>query len=350
MLFPLPAEGDRLWLERELLGRGCRLVCGVDEAGRGPLAGPVVAAAVILPLEPPLDAAPEWARGLDDSKKLGPEERQRQEALVRERALAVAVAEVGPEAIDATDILTASLAAMRRAVEALPISPDFVLVDGTFRIPRLSVPQRPIPHGDERSVSVAAASIVAKVHRDRLMAAHHERYPHYGFATNKGYATRSHLAAIRAHGCCPLHRKSFRGVLQPAGPALPAPQGPGLGARCEELACRLLAGRGYEIMERNWRGQRGEIDIIARDGETVVFVEVKARRKGAADPGGFGGPAVAVSAAKQERLSLAALEFLASSGLAGSPARFDVVLFSGPERHCELIRNAFEVVVSTTGW
>ncbi len=342
MLFPLPPEDDRLWLEWELFGRGFRRICGVDEVGRGPLAGPVVAAAVILPLKAPLRKAPEWD-GLDDSKRLSPAERERQEALIRKRAVSVSVAEIGPEAIDETDILSAALTAMSRAVEGLSVAPDFVLVDGTFRIPRLGVRQCPLPQGDGRSASVAAASIVAKVHRDRLMAEHHSRFPHYGFLTNKGYATREHLEAIRRHGCCPLHRKSFRGVLGPVSQALPAPKagGRGLGASCEELACRLLASRGYVIICRNWRCRWGELDIVARDGEVYVFVEVKARSEGKK----FGGPAAAVTAAKQERLSLAALEFLKESGLGDAPARFDVVLFRGRgrERRCELIRNAFDL-------
>jgi ribonuclease HII len=341
VLFPQPPDDDRLWLERELLGRGYRRLCGVDEVGRGPLAGPVVAAAVILPLEPPLASAPEWD-GLDDSKRLAPEERERQAALIRERAVAVAVAEVGPEAIDATDILSASLAAMRQAVEGLAAAPDFVLVDGTFRIPRLVVPQRPIPQGDARSASVAAASIIAKVHRDHLMAEHHTRFPHYGFAANKGYATAAHLAALRRFGCCPLHRRSFRGVLEPGAEKGPRSSTLGLGVACEELACRLLEGRGYEIVCRNWRCRWGEIDIVAREGGTLVFVEVKARSRPLASDA-FGGAAVSITAAKQERLSLAALQFLQESGASEAPARFDVVLFCGPERRAELIRNAFEV-------
>jgi len=338
VLFPLPADDDRLWLERDLLSRGLHHICGVDEAGRGPLAGPVVAAAVILPLAPPLDKAPEW-EGLDDSKRLSAQEREVQEALIRERALAVGVAQIEAAQIDATDILTASLQAMRQAVEGLSPAPDFVLVDGQFRIPGLAVRQRAVPQGDARSASVAAASIIAKVHRDRLMAAHHHRYPHYAFHTNKGYATREHLEAIRRHGCCPLHRRSFRGVLDPPGPALP----PALaaGARGEELACRLLERRGYRIVARNWRCPWGEIDIVAREGGAFVFVEVKARRRAASGPGSFGGPAAALTQAKQDRLCRAALLFLQEAGALDAPARFDVVLLSGGE--VELVRHAFEV-------
>lgn len=340
MLFPLPPEGDRLWLERELLGRGATLICGVDEAGRGPLAGPVVAAAVILPLSLPLaQVPPEW-RGLDDSKRLTPAQRERQEAIIRRSALAVGVAEVSAAQIDDGDILSASLLAMRQAVESLATPPDYVLVDGNFRIPHLRVPQRAVVRGDSLSASVAAASIVAKVHRDRLMAGYHEIFPQYGFRSNKGYATRDHLAAIGRHGCCPVHRRSFRGVLSPTRSALPPAPPAALGASCEEEACTLLTTRGYEIVARNWRCPRGEIDIVARHGEVLVFVEVRARSRNA-----FGGPAASVTAAKQRKLSLAALEYLDQTGQAGACARFDVVVFCGRgvQRRGELIRNAFEL-------
>ncbi|MFH0810387.1 MAG: ribonuclease HII [Pseudomonadota bacterium] len=339
MLFPLPPEADRLWLERDLLGRGVRRVCGVDEVGRGPLAGPVVAAAVILPLRSPLASAPEWD-GLNDSKQLSPAQREEQAALIMARAEAVAIAEVSAGEIDETDILTATLSAMRRAVENLAVLPDFVLVDGSFRIPGLKIPQRSVVRGDGRSASIAAASIVAKVHRDHLMAEYHRVYPHYGFLSNKGYGTREHLEAIGRHGCCELHRKSFRGVLRgKKSEATLPPARQVYGAGCEERACELLAARGYEIVCRNWRGRRGEIDIIAKDGEAYVFVEVRARSKA----GSFGGAAASITAAKQERLSLTALEYLQAAGLGEADARFDVVLFPGRERPPEILRGAFDL-------
>ena len=177
-------------------------VAGVDEVGRGCLAGPVVAAAVILHPARPL-------RGLADSKLVPPAERQRLADLIRRGALAWAVAEVGPSDIDRMAIHRASLESMRRAVMQLTPQPDVVLVDA-FRIPDLNVAQRGIVHGDRLCASIAAASIVAKVHRDRLMAALHDEDSRYGYARHKGYATPEHLAALERFGYSPHHRRSFR--------------------------------------------------------------------------------------------------------------------------------------------
>jgi len=188
------------------------LVCGVDEAGRGPLAGPVYAAAVILDPGRPIE-------GLADSKTLSPRSRESLSALVRQRALAWAVATASVEEIDAINILRASLLAMTRAVEALSIAPEQVLVDGTHR-PQLSVPVEAIVRGDATVASIAAASILAKVARDEAMRRMHERYPQYGFDRHKGYPTRQHLESLRANGASPEHRRSFapvRAVLQERG-------------------------------------------------------------------------------------------------------------------------------------
>jgi ribonuclease HII len=345
-LFPLPPRGDRLAFERELLGRGYRLIAGVDEAGRGPLAGPVVAAAVILPLERIIgelagggqgDKSP-W-RGVDDSKRLDASERERLEGFIQAEAVGVGVAQIEAPEIDATDILSASLLAMRRAVEALAPKPDFLIVDGKFRVPLVPVSQRAAPKADHTSLSVAAASIMAKVHRDRLMAEHHQRYPDYNFSSHKGYATAEHLEAIRRLGCCPIHRKSFRGVLEPKGPALPAPANEGREA--EDQAARHLELLGYEVVCRNFRTKRGEIDIVCREGNVYVFAEVKAR---GFSGDLFGGPKAAVDSAKQRRLTLAAQEYMRERGLIGVSARFDVVAISGTGRRqrVEVIRNAFE--------
>lgn len=192
--------------------RGFRMVAGVDEAGRGPLAGPVVAAAVVLP---PGFRQPE----IRDSKALSPKARERVFFLVTSRALAYAVGHSTPEEIDRINILKASLLAMRRAVERLSPVPDFIYIDGNVSIPPAvggpwgSVRQEPIVSGDTRCVSVMAASIVAKVTRDRLMLEYDRVYPGYGFASHKGYPTRVHLAALAALGPSPIHRKTFRGVL-----------------------------------------------------------------------------------------------------------------------------------------
>jgi len=180
------------------------LTCGVDEAGRGPLAGPVYAAAVIL------DAALPVA-GLADSKKLTPRRREALALEIRSRAVAWAVASASVEEIDTLNILQASLLAMRRAVEQLAVTPGQVLVDGLHR-PRLAVPVRAIVRGDATVAEIAAASILAKVARDREMLSLHQRHPQYGFDRHKGYPTRAHLAALLEHGVSIVHRRSFAPV------------------------------------------------------------------------------------------------------------------------------------------
>jgi ribonuclease HII len=184
--------------------QGINLIAGVDEVGRGPLAGPVVAAAVILP---PGARLP----GLRDSKRLTPEARVFLEAQIRSLALAWAVRELGPRQIERRGILGASLKAMVLAIRALALIPEMVLVDGHQPLP-LAYPQQPVIKGDDLCPSISAASILAKVHRDSLMEALHRRYPQYNFARHKGYATPEHLEALRCWGPCDLHRRTFRGV------------------------------------------------------------------------------------------------------------------------------------------
>ena len=180
------------------------IVCGVDEAGRGPLAGPVFAAAVILHPERPI-------LGLRDSKKLTAERRGELAPLIKANAMAWAIAECSHEEIDAINILQATMLAMRRAVEGLRLAPSRVLVDGN-RLPVLGVPAEAIVRGDATVAAIAAASIVAKVHRDAMLVALHREHPAYGFDEHKGYATPAHLAALRSHGACIAHRRSFAPV------------------------------------------------------------------------------------------------------------------------------------------
>ena len=180
------------------------LVCGVDEAGRGPLAGPVSAAAVILDPDHPID-------GLADSKKLTERQRDKLAPIIRERALAWAVAYADVEEIDSLNILQATLLAMRRAVQALHIQPQQILVDGLY-CPQTGIPSQAIVKGDSKVAAISAASILAKTARDALMLQLHEQYPRYGFAEHKGYPTAAHLAALREHGVSDVHRKSFRPV------------------------------------------------------------------------------------------------------------------------------------------
>jgi ribonuclease HII len=190
--------------ENKLAGKDVT-VAGVDEAGRGPLAGPVVAAAVVLEREGRWD-------GLDDSKRVDPEKREALFARVVQTARAFSWAVVGQRAIDRSNIRVASLAAMRRAVSRLSIAPELVLIDGIDAIPGVTIAQRPVIDGDARMISVAAASIVAKVVRDRIMKRLDRVWPDYGFAQHKGYGTPEHLAALERIGPCPLHRYSFAPV------------------------------------------------------------------------------------------------------------------------------------------
>lgn len=198
----------------ESLGPGWErpgLVAGVDEAGRGPLAGPVVAAAVILDDQRPI-------KGLADSKVLSERRRERLFDEVRARALCVSVAEASVEEIDRLNILRATLLAMQRAVAGLRLTPHRVVVDGN-RLPQLSMPAAALVKADAKVPAVSAASILAKVHRDRLCTALHASWPAYGFDGHKGYPTPSHLQALREHGACPAHRRSFAPVRQACGDA-----------------------------------------------------------------------------------------------------------------------------------
>jgi ribonuclease HII len=180
------------------------LIAGVDEAGRGPLAGPVVAAAVILD-----DVCP--IKGLNDSKKLTALRRETLFEEIRAKALCCSVAQASVQEIDQLNILEATLLAMRRAVEGLRLKPHKVLVDGN-RLPALSMPAQAIVKGDAKVKAISAASILAKVHRDRLCVQLHENHPAYGFDVHKGYATSAHLAALKTHGACDAHRRTFAPV------------------------------------------------------------------------------------------------------------------------------------------
>ncbi|MFH1020627.1 MAG: ribonuclease HII [Pseudomonadota bacterium] len=203
-LWPASAAGDTFAIERSLINQGYANVAGTDEAGRGPLAGPVVAACVILPLHC------EYQQ-FQDSKKLSAKARAElaHRLVVLEAQIGVGI--VSAAEIDQLNILQASLLAMRKAVEKLPGLPDFLLVDGKFTVP-MSVPQQALVKGDSRSASISAASIVAKVTRDAIMEQYHLEYPQYNFARHKGYPTAEHRQVIREIGPCPTHRQSFKPV------------------------------------------------------------------------------------------------------------------------------------------
>lgn len=198
---PTFVEEQRLWQQ------GYRSVVGIDEVGRGPLAGPVVAAAVLLPRE--CDAP--WLLQVRDSKKLRSRKREFLSECIRGTATAIGIGMVSAQGIDEKGIIAATRLAMRYAVEQLPQSPDFLLIDA-ISLPDIDIPQQSIIRGDNLALSIAAASIVAKVARDKLMIDLDSIYPGYGFARNKGYATREHLSNLRRLGPSPVHRQTFRPV------------------------------------------------------------------------------------------------------------------------------------------
>lgn len=192
---------DWLEFEKEALAKGYKSVCGVDDAGRGPLAGPVCAAAVILPEGVIID-------GVNDSKKLSEKKRESLFDVIREQALSYSIAYATVDEIEEINILNATMLAMRRAIDGLDIKADYAMIDGN-KIPPIDIDAECIVKGDAKSMSIACASILAKVSRDRLLYKYAEEYPMYGFDKHKGYGTKAHREAILKYGPCPYHRKSF---------------------------------------------------------------------------------------------------------------------------------------------
>ncbi len=390
-----PREAPTFLRELELWNVGYRRVAGVDEAGRGPLAGPVVAAAVILP--PDLDQ--HLLAGLRDSKQLGEAARERFYDILIRNAESYSIAQASPREIETLDIRQASLLAMRRAVENLDPPPEFVLVDGRD-YPPAGIPGEAIIKGDQRSVLIGAASILAKVTRDRMMLAWHENFPHYGFDHHKGYPTEFHRVALELFGRCVLHRKTFRWVpdyernpdLSPVVhsvvkraryltriediekqitelAALPlagkeryyleqwltfrledlrrqardeTPATVDRGGRHETLAAEYLTRKGYRLWERNFRCRAGEIDLIMNQGTRIVFIEVKSRTTSH-----FGMPYEAVTPRKRKAIIQAAEKYLHDRGLGeGWDIRYDVVSIFAPRGqvpHIEHFEDAFRV-------
>ena len=194
---------EKLQFERALQNKGIQYIAGVDEVGRGPLAGPVVCAAVVMPLE-----AEKLVEGVDDSKKLSAKKREELAAKIKEVALCYTIVEIDEKKIDEINILEATKLGMKQAIERLAISPQTVLTDGNMTID-ISFPQQSVVHGDALSYSIGAASIIAKVHRDHLMDEYAKIYPQYAFEKNKGYGTKAHIDGIKEYGLCPIHRRTF---------------------------------------------------------------------------------------------------------------------------------------------
>jgi len=363
--------------EKDLFAEGYVRIAGCDEAGRGPLAGPVVAAAVVLP--PKLE--PHILHGVRDSKQLTEHQREHFYRILIESAEAYSVGTATPKEIDEINILRASLLAMKRAVERLSPPADYVLVDGN-KTPELGgIPVEAVVGGDRHSVTIASASIIAKVVRDRIMGSYHQQFPQYDFDSHKGYPTPYHRAAIEVFGTSQIHRHTFAGVaehiLSPSPSVtferlykrlaarltrerlekileeLETSRGTmseaehfviryrcrhlmeefkkqaidvrrsthEIGQAKEETAAQYLLGKGYKIWERNFRLRRGEIDIIANRGNQVVIVEVKMRTSET-----FGQPFEAVTKRKQQTLIRLAEAYLAQRGLLQDwNVRFDVI-------------------------
>ncbi|MFC1619639.1 ribonuclease HII [Candidatus Neomarinimicrobiota bacterium] len=289
-----------------------KLVAGIDEAGRGPLAGPVVAAAVVLDPDRPIE-------GLADSKKLTHKRRELLQGEIFDRALGVSIGECQRVEIDDLNIFQATVEAMQRAVDALKPIPDHLQIDGKNIHLRYGS-QETIVDGDEKIPVISAASIIAKVHRDRLMVEYHKVFPEYGFDRHKGYGTRAHLEALTEFGACPIHRQSFRPV-QAHLPQWRKVRDPKvLGRLGERLAATWLIEHGYSILDLNyWVVHVGELDIIAQRGGSVAICEVKSQV-----PGHWGEPEEQVSAKKRDRIMAAAQHYCSEKGI-DTEVRFDVI-------------------------
>ncbi len=334
---------DLLARERELWSEGLRSVCGIDEAGRGPLAGPVVAACVILPNPNEFDS-----QGINDSKKLTERQREAQFArLTADPLVTIGVGIVDAAQIDSENILRATHSAMRLALARITSPIERILVDG-LPIKGLSAhPQEAIVGGDARVASIAGASIIAKVTRDRMMKEYDALYPGYGFAGHKGYGSATHLEALRALGPCPIHRHSFAPVAAAAGNSTgksSTDTRKQAGNDGEAQAAELLAARGYTQVIRNVRPlpglARGEIDIVAWDGEVLCFIEVKTRRTRALPPD------LGVTPGKRRQIVMLAEAYLSVNKLEPEECRFDVVsVWNDPALPCPMLalhQNAFE--------
>lgn len=302
------------------------LVCGVDEAGRGPLAGPVYAAAVILPDEFDLP-------GLGDSKKLSEKRRETLFPEIQRQAVAFAVATASVEEIERLNIRNATRLTMRRAVEALAVKPDEVWIDGNMMIGS-EYPEKAFVKGDSLYPCISAASVLAKVTRDQFMSEMHRQYPHYGFDAHKGYGTEAHALALEQYGPCPEHRTGFVKTLLGKRNAKPEPA-LSTGAAGEQRAQTFLREQGYDIVCANYRSRFGEIDIITENDAYIVFVEVKTRKNNR-----FSSAAEAVTIGKQRKIIKTAQWYLMEKASLLQP-RFDVIEVYTDSGEINHIINAF---------
>lgn len=326
-------KADMLYLEKELQKKGINNIAGVDEAGRGPLAGDVYAAAVILPKGL-------YIEGINDSKKLSEKKREALFDIICKKAVSYCISSVTAAEIDKINILQATMKAMRAAISGLKIKPDYVLIDGN-RMEGLDIKYQTVVGGDSKSATIAAASILAKVSRDRYMKKMAEAYPNYLFEKHKAYPTKLHLELIKKFGPCAIHRKTFKGVKEYINLSQDKPVKGRFG---EEAAKQHLIKCGYKIIEQNYRCRYGEIDIVARDNDYLVFVEVKARSSSY-----FGLPCEAVNYNKRAKIIMCAQNYISQNNI-DCAVRFDVVEIMLKNKEnleacgINLIKNAFAEV------
>ncbi len=291
--------------QNSLFGGEAVLIAGIDEVGRGPLAGPVVACATIMSATNPV-------LYLNDSKKLTEKKREELYQTIYENAMSIGIGFVDNNRIDKINILNATKEAMMQAVENLNINPDALLIDALL-LP-CPIRQAGPSKADENYYSVAAASIVAKVTRDHMMKQYALEYPMYEFDANKGYGTSSHIEAIRKYGPCTIHRQSFIKNI------FTLKDKKAIGNAGEVLACEYIANKGYRILEKNYASPYGEIDIVYKDREYLVFCEVKTRKNT-----DYGTGSMAVNYAKINKITQTALHYIMQHHIQDTDIRFDII-------------------------
>jgi ribonuclease HII len=335
------ASGPSLDRELALRRQGYRLVAGVDEVGRGAWAGPVVACAAVLPVNSPTLEGE--LVGIRDSKLLTPARRSRFHELISRLAVSLSLGVVCSSRLDELGVVAATKLAMKRALDGLPVSPDYLLVDG-FPLAYRGLPHLGLPGGDDLCMSISAASIVAKVERDRMMVLLDGVYPGFHFGQHKGYGTPQHQEALDRLGPCPVHRLSYAPMKYTLGgqEANPGPnRRTALGRRGERMAAEHLEEQGYVICQTNYRCEVGEMDIVALDGECLAFVEVKTRKSRK-----YGSPEESITAAKRQKLIEVAQTYLQEHESEPLDWRIDVVSIElSPEGETErltLLKNAVE--------
>ena len=330
-----PRTPPTLVEEMALYAGGYFPVAGIDEVGRGPLAGPVVAGAVVLPryFNPP------WLNKIRDSKQLTPRRREEVLGHIQDAEMSWGIGVVSPQEVDSLGIVRATKKAMVQAVKQLAVVPSFLLIDAV-PLPESGAQYKAIVKGDQRSLSIAAASIVAKVMRDRMMVEEDLRYPGYGFAVHKGYPTKAHLEHLHRLGPSPIHRLSFAPVKALVDGFLVQPtRRKELGDTGENVAREYLEGKGYLVLDTNFRCPYGEVDIVALHGDCLVFLEVRTRRSRE-----MGTPEESVTPKKGKRLIATAETYIQAKKDLPAQWRIDVAAVDVDRRNhvtrIEQIENA----------